>query len=302
MHPAWMELTVFRLQERCLQTQLFDRATASLVKYLHKSNNLKTQPSPRATNADQLIGRRRPILQPTMEDNGTPAASNNVNDDTAQICYDFQWNSTQRRMDRVEAEMVTIRLLVGGLREPVTQRLKGHVDKVNAMSDGNRIEKQRQPVAERVHMHNPMSRTSIPNRRQLMIPGPMKKRLHQSSTISSGGDVEMSVYNEDDDPKRAMYSKMCRSNTHGVENNPKGGMATNFFNRFKEKVYGGNRGIISPERTSNADNPTGRNGLQPTQNRKGIFPFNMMTSSDESSSKPESSHRRTANTYKHIPR
>ncbi|XP_057733412.1 uncharacterized protein LOC130948630 [Arachis stenosperma] len=205
-------------------------------------------------------------------------------------------------MDRVEAKLVTIRLLVGGLREPVTQGLQEHADQVNATSDGNRIEKQRQPVPERVHMHNPMSRTSITNRRQLMHPGTMKKRHHQSSIISGGGDVEMSVYDEEDDPKRAMYPKMCRSNTLVDEHNSKGGLATNFFNRFKEKVYGGNRGTVSAERTNNAANPTGRNGLQPTQNRKCSFPFNTMTSSDESSSKPESSHGRTSDTYKHIPR
>ncbi|XLR36002.1 hypothetical protein S83_063902 [Arachis hypogaea] len=234
----------------------------------------KTQPSPPTTNADQPIGRRRPILQLTMAEHGTPAASNNVNDDTAQICYDFPWKNTQCRMDRVEAEMVTIRLLVGGLREPITEAQKGPANKVNATSDGNRIEKQRIPVADREHIHNPMSRASISNRRQLMLPGAMRKRLHQSSTKSSGEDVDMSVYDDDEDQKRAMYPKMCR----------------------------GNRGTISPQRSNNADNPTGRNGLQPMQNRKGSFPFNTMTSFDESSSKPESSHGRTADTYKKIPR
>ncbi|XLR68756.1 hypothetical protein S83_019428 [Arachis hypogaea] len=233
-----------------------------------------------------------------MADHGTPTASNNVNNDTAQICYDFPWKSTQRRMDRVEAEMVTMRLLVGGLREPVTQAQKGSADKVNATSDENRIEKQRLPIADREHMYNPMSRVSTPNRRQLILLGTMRKRLHQLSIISSGSGVDMSVYNDDDDKKRAMYPKMCRSNTHSVKNGPKSGMATNFFNRFKEKVYGGNRGIMSPQRSNNADNTTGHNGLQPTQNRKGSFSFNTMTSSDESSSKPESNHGRTADTYK----
>ncbi|XLU61008.1 hypothetical protein S245_020217 [Arachis hypogaea] len=57
MHHTSMELTVFILQERCLQTQLFDQAIDSRFESLHKSSHRKTQPSPCATNADQSIRR-----------------------------------------------------------------------------------------------------------------------------------------------------------------------------------------------------------------------------------------------------
>ncbi|XLT33283.1 hypothetical protein HN873_064575 [Arachis hypogaea] len=336
MHPASMELTVFILQERCLQTQLFDRATASRFHPLHKSSHRQNTAIPThnergpthrtpttntATNngrtwdtrcIQQRERRHGPVVYHNVltsaqcqEDQRTPNPDDNTsNDALLEIMREVLENTknTQCRMDRVEAEMMTIRLLVGGLREPITEAQKGPANKVNATSDGNRIEKQRIPVANREYMNNPMSRASIPNRRQLMLPGAMRKRLHQSLTKSSGGDVDMSVYDDDEDQKRAMYPKMCRSNTHGLEHGAKGGKATFFFTRLKEKVYGGNRGTISPQRSNNADNPTGRNGLQPTQNRKDSFPFNTMMSSDESSSKPESSHGRTADTYKQIPR
>ncbi|XLT06601.1 hypothetical protein HN51_045350 [Arachis hypogaea] len=233
MHPASMELTVFILQERCLQTQLFDRATSSRFHPLHKSSHRqnttipthnqrgpthRTPTTDTATNngrtwdtrcIQQRERRHGPVVYHNVltsalcqEDQRTPNPDDNTsNGALLEIMRKVLENTknTQRRMDRVEVEMVTIRLLVGGLREPITEAQKGPANNVNATSDGNQIEKQRIPVADREHIHNPMSRASIPNRRQLMLPGAMRKRLHQSSTKSSGGDVDMSVYDDDED-------------------------------------------------------------------------------------------------------